>query len=118
MGGGVQLAIAYMLTHLRFGSAALLTQPLDQHSYATLAKPTRGALRALSLQCGGLALLLSPSNADAATADGAAAAPDAALNAARGSGSRLVVVGPPRVVRHARALVGAWQQSVLEYGDF
>ena len=95
------LAMAQLLAHLRYGPSRPLEIRLQEpRQLATLCRPSRGPLRALAKQSGAVALLLKNTGADAD------APPLGELEAAR-----LVLVGPPPVLRRARELVYAWLQA-------
>ena len=95
------LAMAQLLAHLRYGpSRALEVRLQEPRQLATLCRPSRGPLRALAKQSGAIALLLKGGGADADTP------PLGELEAAR-----LVLVGPPPVLRRARELVYAWLRA-------
>jgi len=82
---------------------------------ATLCRPSRGPLRALARQSGALTLLLKgPPTAEPPPSPhwwDADAEPTGALGGAQGERARLILVGPPPVLRRARELVYAWLQA-------
>lgn len=109
-GGVVPLAMAKLLAHLRYGEARTLAIRIgDTRQLATLARPSRGPLRALARESGALCVLLKGRAAalpSAGQRDGWATV--STCSTLEDQQPRLVIVGPPPVLRRAKGLVRVW----------